>query len=262
MFSWVTLRSISVVLCGCLQRTDCRADGYRWQSSGTQDILKKEVDGVFKRRLEFAQIKLPTGELEADRRFKRYQFWRTDLPRYMIIVYIGDASIAHPFSHGNANKSSQNYCMSKASVKEDIQFFPLNKTDEPVYNELICRSSGGPLECVAAPLNKEQVRNFRKKQKAEQNLSITKDEFLNTHLLAQHLYIADQRFVRFYASVPDILLYCLSEDLLQQVNHCVELTGSDNAVVFHYDTCFDLGKFFLSTISMRHPLLRCVLCGC
>ncbi len=99
-----------------------------------------------------------------------------------------------------------------------------------------------------------QVRNLRKKEKAKGRISA--DEFVNTHLLSHHLIISGVKFVRFYASVPQTVVYLISEDLLEEARRSVEALGTDRPLVFHYDTCFGLGKFYVSTLSLRHPLFQ------
>lgn len=71
-------------------------------------------------------------------------------------------------------------------------------------------------------------------------------------------------FVSFFEVHPNILIHMVYEPLLEVLEKVLVL--SSTPVCLHYDTIFNVGDFYLSTLAFRHtlflviPFAFCALC--
>jgi len=102
---------------------------------------------------------------------------------------------------------------------------------------------------VLQPHNKKQVKNARSKMLERQRLS--HDSLYNLHKLATDM----PDIVQAICTHPDLVCVCAHKALLEELDR-VHLVQSSSPQLLSYDTTFQLGDFYLSTLTFRHTLFE------
>lgn len=132
-----------------------------------------------------------------------------------------------------------------------------------MYHELVNDSEGGPRHAVVTPRDPNQIKNFRKPLATETRLS--HDSIYNVYQLCYQLKMNNRKgeakdFIRHVAVYPNIILHLIAQPLLDSLELLLRLPLS-HSVMLHYDTVFNIGDFYLSTLLFRqymfkkHPLV-------
>ena len=61
-------------------------------------------------------------------------------------------------------------------------------------------------------------------------------------------------FITFFGAHPNILIHMLYQPFLDVMEKVLRL--SHDTVCLHYDTVFNIGDFYLSTVTFRHMLFK------
>jgi len=88
--------------------------------------------------------------------FTRIVYARGDLPKCVLVQYVGDETVAAHFPHGNSKSKSRNYVRTQPHVLRNIA----NSTGGPqqVYQQLITENAGcSGMQSSAVPRNTRQV---------------------------------------------------------------------------------------------------------
>ena len=124
-----------------------------------------------------------------------------------------------------------------------------------VYHKLVNNSTGGQHHSVDTPRNFDQVRNCRKELAREQRIS--HDSFFNVYQLCFQLLMKNRKgdkidFIRHLSLHPTILVHMVPQPLLDSLE--LLLRVSSDPVILHYDTVFNIGDYYLSTLLFRHTM--------
>ena len=123
--------------------------------------------------------------------------------------------------------------------------------------QLVLSVSGGPRHVISTPRNPEQIKNFRKEVVRETRLS--HDAMFNTYQLGFQLFMNNRKgepkdFIRYFSVHPTVIVHLIAQPLIEALEILLKI--SPEAVVLHYDTVFNMGDFYLSTILFRHALFE------
>ena len=126
-----------------------------------------------------------------------------------------------------------------------------------IYRTMVNESDGGPRHSIDAPRDVNQVSNFRKEISME--FRISHDALFNVYQLCFQLFTTTPKgekvdFVTFFGTHPHILIHMIYQPLLDVMENVVCL--SHDTVCLHYDTVFNIGDFYLSTVTFRHMLFK------
>ena len=129
---------------------------------------------------------------------------------------------------------------------------------QKVYHELVNDSEGGPRHAVVTPRDPTQIKNFRKPLAAEARLS--HDSIYNVYQLCYQLKMNNRKgeakdFIRHVSVYPNIILHLLAQPLLDSLELLLRLPLSHSAML-HYDTVFNIGDFYLSTLLFRQYIFK------
>lgn len=110
---------------------------------------------------------------------------------------------------------------------------------------------------ISTPRNPEQVKKFHKEVVREARLS--HDAMFNTYQLSFQLFMNNRKgepkdFIRYFSVHPTVIVHLFAQPLLEALEILLKI--SPEAVVLHYDTVFNMGDFYLSTILFRHALFE------
>ena len=126
-----------------------------------------------------------------------------------------------------------------------------------VYQELVNEGCGGPQHVVYTPRDQTQVRNFRKEVNRQNRLS--HDAIFNTYHLCYQLKMKNRKgdpqdFISHLSIYPNIIVRMSAQPLIESLESLMRLSSS--SVTLHYDTVFNMGDFYLSTLLFRHSVFK------
>ena len=147
-----------------------------------------------------------------------------------------------PQPHGNNKKRKNIYVGTKPSVLNKIKDHT-GKNPVSVMNKInskinaLCKETG-----FSNQRNKRPVINMQSRLRKQQGLG--PDSLYNLHQLFYHLdgYITD------IVTAPDLIVLLQRKAMQEEFDRLLQLK-SDEAVPLFYDTTFNLGDFYVSTLS-------------
>lgn len=128
---------------------------------------------------------------------------------------------------------------------------------QKVYRDLVNESTGGPRHVITVPRDLNQVANFRKE--VSRKFRISHDSMFNIYQLCFQLFTTNSKgesvdFITSFCVYPNILVHMIHQPLMDVLAKLLRLSTSP--VCFHYDTVFNIGDFYLSTLSFRHSMFK------
>ena len=131
------------------------------------------------------------------------------------------------------------------------------KPHRTVYQELVNQDNGGPRHVIFAPRDKNQVRNFRKEVERQNRLS--HDAMFNTYHLCYQLKMNNRKaepqdFIRSLSVYPNVIVHMIAQPLIEGLE--IVLKMSTEPIMLHYDTVFNMGDFYLSTLLFKHSMFK------
>ena len=168
----------------------------------------------------------------------------------VLIHYIGDEKEVVDFPHGNAsNQTGRPHIRTCPSVLKSLQEACKHTTTAKAYKSHVTKVPPPTHMPVLQPQNSKQVQNITSKQLQKQRLS--HDALYNLHELAVDL----PDFVHAICTHPHLVCICINKELLDELD-CVLLVQSPSPQLLSYDTTFQLGDFYVSTLAFRHTLFK------
>ena len=123
-------------------------------------------------------------------------------------------------------------------------------SNQKVYQQLVNERDGGPRHIVCTPRDPSQVKDFRKE--LNRQIRISHDAMFNTYQLCFQLQFNDRRgvpqdFIRLLQVFPTVIGHLILQPLLESLEALLKVfTGP---VILHYDTVFNMGDFYISTLT-------------
>ena len=116
---------------------------------------------------------------------------------------------------------------------------------------------GGPRHRIHVPRNIDQVRNFRKE--VARNVRLTHDAIYNTYQLCYQLMMNNRKgdpvdFIRHFSIHPTVIAHMIPQSLIEALDVTIRI--SSQPITLHYDTVFNMGDFYLSTLLFRHQMFK------
>ena len=119
------------------------------------------------------------------------------------------------------------------------------------------QDTGGPQHVIQTPRDKNQVKNFQKEE--SRRLRISHDAIYSTYQLCFQLQFSNRKgesidFLQHFQVHPTICVQMIPQPLLENLE--VLLKVSSDPVTLHYDTVFNMGDFYLSTLVFRNSMFK------
>ena len=160
-----------------------------------------------------------------------------------LVRYLGDHTSASDFPHGNAVHKDVVHIRSCPSVFRNL---PTNDAPSNMYKKEIAKGNCKPHhQPVLQPRNTKQLSNAQARER--QNLRLTHDALYNLHELAHDL----DGFVTKITTYPDLTVICGSNLIVAEFNRVLRAT-TQSPQLLSYDTTFQLGDFYMSSLLFRH----------
>ena len=227
---------------GMIFTDDWRCDQYRWVNQGVKHLPKK-MPRVKKSYFYIDSVHGPSAD------FRRHAY-ELDPPNNLVLIhYLGDEGAAVDFPHGNQQNESRNFVRTCPSLLGHISAECSRSTTSKVYKSALTNLPPKPHISVLLPRNSKQVENARMKQL--RNMRISHDALYNLHELATDM----PDFIHVIRTHPDLVCICGQKAMLDELDRAI-LLKSPTPQLLSYDTTFQLGDFYLSTLSFRHTLFK------
>ena len=198
----------------------------------------------------YFQIDTPNGP---SKQFKKHAYQlisQADSNNTVLIHYIGNEAHAIDFPHGNTSQESERaHVRTCPSVLDSLRESCQHDTAAVVYRNHITNNPSSAHLAILQPQDTRQLKNINSKQQRMQRLS--HDSLYNLHEIA----IDMPDFVHSIHTHPNLVCVCGSKQLLDEFD-CVLLLQSPVSQLLSYDTTFQLGDFYLSTLTFRHTLFE------
>ena len=226
---------------------DWRCDQYRWCNSGVKKLPKHSP----KIKKSYFQIDSPDNG--ASHAFTKHAYQllspTTDKGNAVLIHYLGNEAAAIDFPHGNSSQLTRAHVRTFPSVIEKLKNSCAHGTAATVYRNLVADIPPSTHIAVLQPKDTRQVKNI--KSQLQKTFKLTHDSLYNLHEIAADI----PDFVHVIITHPDLICVCGSKELLQEFDR-VLLLQSPVPQLLSYDTTFQLGDFYLSTLAFRHTLFE------
>lgn len=179
-----------------------------------------------------------------------YQLLPPNNTNVVLIHYIGDEKAAIPHAHGNAKRETgRAHIRTCPSVLRSLEEECKVTSTAKAYRNRITQVPPPTHLPVKQPRNTTQVKNIRSKILRRQRLS--HDALYNLHELAADM----PDFIHVIRTHPDLVCVCGQKALLQELDRLL-LVSSPSPQLLSYDTTFQLGDFYVSTLAFRHTLFQ------
>lgn len=129
----------------------------------------------------------------------------------------------------------------RQNLKTDLKALP-----HDIYRKKIMKTTHPSLVAVMQPRDCKQVRNTVQNER-EKNLP-SKDDIIGLHLINEEI----PDFIQSMQTLPDFIVIISSKQTCKQFEEVSKLNG---CTIF-YDTTFNLGDFYVSALSYKHPLFQ------
>ena len=230
---------------GCEE--DYRSDGHLFRQTGGAPAEGKrstKFAWISRRVFHIVTKERPSG----DSRFRKITWSNRLHPSDTLIQYEGMDELSTPQVHGNSKSNTRPRTTLAPSLMRRMEATTLGPR---AMAELLTREAGPRFEDqhLGTPANDGQISDLKKNYKKR---NMTVDQYEKLYMISLEYDI-----MRLWVQVPRLLLLlCEPEmvDYLREVLQEVKWRDCPEQVV-SYDTQFDLGNFYLSSLTIRDPRL-------
>ncbi|XP_060607618.1 uncharacterized protein LOC132759787 [Ruditapes philippinarum] len=223
---------------------DWRADGYTWKNNGRRVYQSNEKNII---RTFFKISNQGIASLNFTKHV--FRFLDDDYNNRTLIAYYGDSEAYQGLPHGNRKRNNRQHKRTKPSVMNNIKCNALSEKPKQMIDKM--RSEASPeskIQGVSVPRNDKQIRNIQAKIRNENKLS--HDSLYSLHILVEQL----ENYILSIKTTPDLEVILGNSEMLDELNRLLQL--NDQNVELYYDTTFNLGDFYVSTLVCQHPMFK------
>ena len=234
-------------------KTDEQAED--WRASGLghhfrQTGGKPTITSVSGYNRKVFHIVLP-GQIR-DKRFQRITWSLEGNPRDTLIQFWGDESLSVPLVHGNSKKNKRPYSHMFPSVAREIEASPLKATEVTATlverAREVAETTGQPVSSIQGVMTPNCNRQVRQLQKKFRDQKQTQDSFAE-------MFTASQEYdsVRLFIVCPRLVLLFATDESIKQMRDILRVSWEEGGrrQEVSYDTQFELGDFYVSTLTIK-----------
>lgn len=211
-----------------------KADGLRWSDRGFKHLPSKKplVTSHY-----YNSFPNSTFQRRAYIKYNGFKYAEKTL-----LHYRGTKDIDVPHGNRKNKLNIRHIPTAKSVITEQKQ--NIKKTPQEVYRMQIQKDVQPALNCVLLPRDKKQVENNIDLERERKLLS--RDDIVGVYLLNEEL----PNFIKMLLLIPDFIVIVLGNDSVLEFNKISEF----DECYLSYDTTFNLGDFYVSPLTYRHPL--------
>lgn len=181
--------------------------------------------------------------------FQRHAYQLLEDASVTLVHYMGDNSIAVDFAHRNAVHSNASYARTCPSAMEKLKLLCKSDFANIVYKKETASLYSGSVKMQSQiPRNMKQLCNLRYQQLQQSRIS--KDDLFNLHEIAYDV----SGYVWKIFTFPDLVCIFGLKEILDEFDKVLQLEHSSQ--LLSYDTTFQLGDFYVSTLLFRHIVFK------
>ena len=215
-----------------------KADQMRWRSNGVVQLPKKCP--TLKKR--YFILDTPNGPSDS---FRKEVYQLIDDRDYLLIHYMGDQSAIAQFPHRNTKKSDRNFVRTCPSTMKKLSKECKTQPANVVYKKEVAQANAAENHVpTVLPRNLKQLQNLRFQHSKQSRIS--RDDLYNLHEISYDI----TGFVHKIITYPDLTCICGLDVILNEANKVLQL--KDAGQLLSYDTTFQMGDFYVSTLLFRH----------
>jgi hypothetical protein len=163
------------------------------------------------------------------------------------VVYYGDNTVYRNLPHAGRKKNTRPY---KRTKPNDIKQRCLSEKPKQVYDKMLTeKSPTAVINGVTVPRNEKQIKNIQAKARVEAKQS--HDSLYALHLLEKQL---EYDYIISIKTCPDLEVFVGNSELFAELNKLLQVKDID--IELYYDTTFNLGDFYVSTLAIQHPMFK------
>lgn len=222
-------------------------DTYRWKFQRTAS--NNEATFVTKKYYIVTPPTTENGKTGLSCDFQKFVFYDNHSKR-IVIHYLGDDEAKIRFPHGNSFSNRPHIATSDV-VADKIRSSLHQRTREILLNarQTMLGGLGGK---IVGPRDKNQIRYQKNLARSQYLLQGTEAE--NARHIAE---VIGPSFVKQITIIPNVSVTLMSNRHIEEVKRMIEATRDCvEPLIFHYDTTFNCGKYYISMLTMRHILLE------
>ncbi|KAL4240107.1 hypothetical protein ACF0H5_000901 [Mactra antiquata] len=224
---------------------DVRVDKFVWVNIGRKKYPRKSSK-IYK---TIYKIRLQNNACSSE--FQKFLYEKIENSRYVIVQYVGDASVYEPISHGNSKNNNLIMRRTCPSVFDEIK---RHANDVTASANLLEKESKSKAETgndlgVKTARNLNQVKNHLYKARRENKLS--KDDLYNLIEISYEL----ENFNKQIDVFPSLVCISGMDGILQEFNDLL-IFDKENPIKMFYDTTYKLGELFVSVLSYQHIIFE------
>lgn len=223
-----------------------KKDTYRWKQEFHQNINGAD----FMTHKSYMIYKDDEGKEHSTSKFTRYIHYDTKRKR-CAVHYTGSDEVRQRAPHGNNQNPHTQFVPAREQVKEFIEREAPSATTREILHKSRNEYSSALLEQVAGVRDANQLRYERRLSRDQFKLQGTEREN------AQHLTdYWGNNVVREFKTNP-VHIEMMTEHMVKELTKLTRARQNDDEpMLFHYDTTFNCGQFYVSTLSVRHDLMK------
>jgi len=218
---------------------------FRQLNGGQSGVLSNEFDEGMTKKV--ARI-VTKEKARGDARFQRISWWYPSRPTVILIQFLGNEAVSQPLVHGNSRRGrDQPRSAMLPSVRRSVEKSGERAT--PMLERMSKEAGSSPAQQrLFTPHSRHQIRtlqhNMRKKQGRQ---DVWESLFrISREFSCVHLFVVSPRILLL---IGDPEMIKLAGDLMKNVSW----EAGKGKQCLGYDTQFQVGPYYVSTLTMRDP---------
>jgi len=184
--------------------------------------------------------------------FKRYTYFNTQ-DGLLAIHYRGNVDMLGRPSHGNCRRATHAHVPTSKGLLDDVKQMDEAITGKKAHALLTDKLPGGAANLIIGTRGPRAAQHIIAKANSEEWMN--KANEFNAFKVACS-YTAP--FCRSAITIPYLTSIFATDKALDELKKVIQHMPKDDTLLFHYDTTYEYGNYFLSILSYRHPLLQCI----
>ena len=173
-----------------------------------------------------------------------------------MIHYVGDETKVTRGPHLNS-QSNRPFIPTSSKVGDKIKKVGLSKKPKQMFEDDQSKKLPGLAGQTQAMRNRNQI--VYEQNKLREDVRLSKDKMENIIAVMKHLpgYCRDVRLRSQTNDIDDFLsITAIVEENVDEMRKILRIIPQEEPVVFDMDTTFNMGPYYVTIITVRHPLLK------
>lgn len=170
-----------------------------------------------------------------------------------IVYYTGDNDVKQQFPHGAAtDKKPRAFVATRPQLQEIIENASQNVTTRELQHLNQATTGNFRLDTLTRFRDTAQLKNYRKQVRQADRLRL--DEDSNAKAIAHYF---GPEVVSTFTTTPTVHVEIMTPAATEELAKLTRLhSRGERPMLFHYDTTYNVGPYYVSTLSLRHDMMK------